>query len=405
MPDPTRTGAPPEKRPHREHKEDRDQLSIRTLLLANGQEMSLYHNEAMDPVEEAWEKAEFSPVIQAFLRERQDAMKNFWTLKVTYDSPEWKQQTWEFLQDYLEQEGSDIVKGLEIENTRRLSPSQAIRLTTKIVARLMRYDYVSLETEENKTGNTREDNLSALELLQEGRSMKSNADWEGNGVCRNYAAVESTVFESPKGQQEPGSHLEQMEVVVVVGTEHLPKSIEKVVTENETHAWNVFLLTPQQGEVHLSIIDPTWTATEESHRDDPGRKTDYTFERMEGVIYSLGKAISETEPESWGAITGFYGSMIDTFDHRPDPQAQEQRDYYTYRFLELIESIPKEQQKRDEIEKTLQDIENRYIRLLQDPRTNLAINTGTRLRVLAHRRPDEELKQQLKKYVQTRIKT
>jgi len=266
----------------------------------------------------------------------------------------------------------------------------------------MRYDYASLETGENKTGNTREDNLSVLELLQEGRVMKSDADWEGNGVCRNYAAVESTVFESPKGQQEPGSHLEQMEVVVVVGTEHLPKSIEKVAIENETHAWNVFLLTPQQGEVHLSIIDPTWTATEESHRNHPEYQTDYTSERMEGFIYSLGKAISETEPESWRAITGFYRSMIATFDHRPDPQAQEQRDYYTYRFLQLVKSIPKEQQKRDEIEKALQDIENRYIRLLQDPRTNLAKPVGTLLRVLAHRRSNEELQQQLKAYVSKR---
>lgn len=391
---------PPEIRSHREHKEDRWEMSVRTLLLAHGQEISLYHNEAMDPVEEAWEKTEFPPLIQEVLRERQEAMKDYWTLRATFESPDWKQETADFVLAYLEQEGATLLKELGIENVRQLTPSQAIQLTTQIVARLMKYNYASLETEAQKQGQTREDNLPALALLTEGRAMKTDPSWEGNGVCRNYAAVEYTVFEALKSQQEPDSHLEQMEAIVVVGTEHLPYSVEAAEIVKERHAWNIFLLTPQKGEVHLSIIDPTWTATEGHQRDLPGAQSDYTFERMEGFMYSLAQTIAKTEPESWKAVTGFYGSMIRDFDNRPDPEAQKKRDFYTYRILKLLESIPEDGQKREEIEILLQDIEQRYLKILQDTRMQVTTRTGTRLRVLAHRRSNIEMSNRIKDYVQ-----
>ncbi|NQV90742.1 hypothetical protein HQ487_05070 [Candidatus Uhrbacteria bacterium] len=388
-----------ERRSHRELKEDQDILSIRTILLSNGQEMSFYHNESMDPVESAWEPSDFPIVFQEIIRERESAMKNFYSLKETVTTPEWKANLFRFLSDYLEHEGSSLLESLSIVDIHQLSPSQIIKLSTKLVTGLMKYDRASLESGESQKPPTREDNMSILEILTEGRvHMGTSEDWEGNGVCRNYAAAEYGVFEALKTAQEQGSQIEQMVCLVVVGTEHLPMEVEKVAQPETTHAWNIFLLTPQQGEVHVSIIDPTWTATEESHKSNPQRQSDYTFQRMEGFIFTLGSAVEKVDRESWKAVSVFYKSMLEKYSGRSAPEAQAKRNYYVYRFLLLVENIIDLSDQRPGIQELKDQIRSEYTTLLSSADTIVSKPLGPRLRILAAKEQDDLLMSALKKF-------
>jgi hypothetical protein len=154
---------------------------------------------------------------------------------------------------------------LGIEHLDALTPKQAIDLATRIVIDLTKYKWsdtkdvksdVSLKPE--KTGA---DKSTVQQLLQEGLNRRNDPNWEGNGICRNFASSVKAVFEALKASQTRFSQLRDTYVLYEGGMdEFAPKRQKKNVMEMDRtgHAWNTFVTVSREGAANATIIDATW---------------------------------------------------------------------------------------------------------------------------------------------------
>lgn len=266
------------------------------------------------------------------------------TYQETIKEPDWEKKVFSFVTTYLEKEGAALIQDLNIKRLDALTPKQAIELATRIVVALTKYK--NSDTKEQRGEHTSADKKtqadmsSALQLLQEGLRNKDNPDWEGNGVCRNFASMTKAVFEALKAKQTRFSQLRNTYALYEAGTEYKPKRGKKnVFNVNEGgHAWNTFVTVGRTGGADATIIDTTWAKQNlDTHKLEG---IDYTLTRMEPVVNEVGKNLPKDAPdteEQLRHILSYYMLKIDkpggTGGHATEA---DERQFYFTRALELM---------------------------------------------------------------------
>lgn len=223
------------------------------------------------------------------------------TYQETIKEKDWERKLFSFVSSYLEKDGAETLKELGIEHLDALTPRQAIDLATRIVIDLTKYKWSDTKEAKSdiplKPEKSGADKNTVQQLLQEGLSRKNDPDWEGNGVCRNFASSVKGVFEALKASQTRFSQLRDTYALYEGGMdEFAPKRQKKNVMEMDRtgHAWNTFVTVSREGAANATIIDATWAKRNLDTKEVEG--LDHTLLRMEPVVHAVGQNLSEGAP-------------------------------------------------------------------------------------------------------------
>lgn len=286
------------------------------------------------------------------------------TYQETIKEKGWETKLFDFVSSYFKKEGAKVAKELKIENLDALTPKQAIELATQIVIDLTKYKKSDAQKEiERKPGEklekTKADQSTVLQLLQEGLKKRNQSgwdeknpiweEWEGNGVCRNFASSVKAVFEALKANQTRFNQLRNTYCLYESGAETFaPKRERKNVLElsKTGHAWNTFVTVSKEGAANAVIIDATWAKRNLETKKIEG--LDYTLTRMEPVVHAIGQGLQETAPdkeEQLKHIMSFYMlKMEKPGDTGGFASPEEEKQFYATRALELMaeQGVPRE---------------------------------------------------------------
>ncbi len=275
------------------------------------------------------------------------------TYQETVKEKDWERKLYSFVSSYLEKDGAETAKQLRVEHLESLTPKQAIELATQIVIDLTKYKWSDTKEQRGdllaKPEKTKADQSSVLQLLREGQLRRDDADWEGNGVCRNFASSVKAVFEALKFNQTKFSQLRDTYCVYEGGAETFaPKRGKKNVFEmNKTgHAWNTFVTVSREGAANAVIVDATWAKRNLETKKVEG--LDYTLTRMEPVVNAIGQELQEGAPdkeEQLKHILSFYMlKMEKPGDTGGFVSPEEEKQFYATRALELMtrQGVPQE---------------------------------------------------------------
>ncbi len=332
-------------------RENEERLTKKPLLeIQTGQERIAFSDfNAFDPKVAPSETAlEVPPAIGKYLLQREKLAgehPSASTYQETIKEPDWEKRIFSFVTTYLEKEGATLIQDLNIKSLDALTPRQATELATRIVVALTKYKHSDIKEQrgEHLTAGdrrTKADQSTALQLLQEGLRNKQNPEWEGNGVCRNYASMTKAVFEALKAKQTRFSQLRNTYALYEAGTEFKPKREKKNVfnADEGGHAWNTFVTVGRTGEANATIVDTTWAKQNLDTRKLEG--IDYTLTRMEPVVNEIGRNLSKEAPdkeEQLRHILSYYMVKIDkpggTGGHSTE---EDERQFYLSRALELM---------------------------------------------------------------------
>lgn len=208
----------------------------------------------------------------------------------TLEVPGWQSQVFGFVENFTKTpEGQQMVDQLGIKDLRLLTPQQAAKLTLEVVTRLKKY---SLDEMGLAHGETESDQNDALFLLQKGLRNRDNADFKGNGICRNFASTVKVVFEGLKANQTKFNYLQDTYAFYESGpradfdpayeAQSLNVAITLKVDKNSGHAWNSFVTVEESG-VSQAVVDATWSNFDYDTQESV--KLDYTLQRMEKDVY------------------------------------------------------------------------------------------------------------------------
>lgn len=297
-------------------------------------------------------------------------------------SENWQRELYDFIENYLENNGAELLKSSEIKDLDNLSPKQAIELATQIVIDLTKYktsDTKDTHQEFDEDGKrilprivkTKADETPVLKMLQEGIEKINDPKWEGNGVCRNFACAVKAIFEALKFKQTKFNKLRNTYCLYEGdSTTYAPKKNEygEIIQNDVGHAWNTFVTVSKQGVANAVIIDVTW-----ANRNLETKKVenlDYTLTRMEPVVNAVVKKLDKEAPgheEQIGLVLSYYSTKLESLgDGHQSLENREAREFYAYRVLDIMKTqgMPKElpqtlvntieqvyMQKIDEIEK------------------------------------------------------
>ncbi|PIP64964.1 hypothetical protein COW95_04455 [Candidatus Peregrinibacteria bacterium CG22_combo_CG10-13_8_21_14_all_49_11] len=201
---------------------------------------------------------------------------------------------YQFIQEYLQSEpGQKLLHHLHIPSVRSLTPKQAMELATEIVLRHAKYN-TNL-----RAIDSRIDKGTVLDMLEEGRDNIHNPQWEGNGVCRNFAGGVQAVFNTLKSNQtEPFNPLKNTHCLYVSGIDHVTKK-HHLRNPKTSHAWNIFLTALQHAETEhtsITVSDITQELHRRNERPDTKPLLDLTALRSVNIITRL-LAYEKLEPE------------------------------------------------------------------------------------------------------------
>lgn len=284
------------------------------------------------------------------------------TYQETIKETGWEKELYSFINSYLEKEGVEIIKQLEIEHLDSLTPRQAIELATQIVIDLTKYKYSDCEDYKTKA-----DQSTVLELLQEGQKKRHDSGWKGNGICRNFACTIKAVFEALKEKQSKFNRLRNTYCLYESGMAFAPKRGRKNVSDTKafSHSWNTFVTISKKGAANATIVDVTWAKRNLESKKVEG--LDYTLTRMEPVVYAIGRELQESVPdkeEQIKHILSFYMLKIEKLGGTGGwANPEQEKEFYLKRVLELImdRGIPQE------LPKTLVEaIGQEYIKIADD---------------------------------------
>jgi len=253
------------------------------------------------------------------------------TYENTIADDHWPRRLFTFVEKYLEKDGADIKKELGIDKLNSLTPKQAAALSSQIVLDLTEY---YKDDQLVHTSGSPADNSSALEILREGVRRKGDANWEGNGVCRNFACTVKAVFEALKDNQTSFSLLNNTYCPFVEergasgdkSSSFRPKRRDDYGTlslnTQSGHAWNMFITISKTGQIDSTITDVTWVSRQLA-RMDQRERLDHTATRMEPIISAIAANLDPENERYQSQITNiatFYSnrinqltSTIDTF--------------------------------------------------------------------------------------------
>lgn len=277
------------------------------------------------------------------------------TFQETIKEEGWQNEIYRFVQDYLSSEGSKLQESLGIERLDALTPRQAIDLSTAIVIELTKYKQSETVEAESKDGlspsekrdklkeGTESDHSSALTLLRQGQRNKNNPDWEGNGVCRNFAAMVKSVFESVKANQTKFSRLGGTYCYISsegYGSKRTTRRTTSIGGIEIGHAWNTFVSATERGGTNATIVDATWGKMDLDSKKV--QNLDYTLARMEPFVYSAAEEIAKRgEEDKLGDTLDFYSLKMDRTGGGNGAEEETERVYLATQVVDLLRKTQK----------------------------------------------------------------
>jgi hypothetical protein len=208
----------------------------------------------------------------------------------------------------------------------RLTPSQAIQLSSQMAQDMVRYDHASIAKDSN-------DNYTADALTRQNsadsRPVNQYFGTSHDGTCRNYAEVAQASFAELKSMQNPST------------TQLANSYVTMPVSHN--HTWNSLYTVQPNGDVMVTQVDPTWNETNQA---GTSRGTDFTYGqdgvrdyyRMQHLLAGTGnrplQEFSSTfdNGEGWSSIAnsgtisatevaaaGGYSALSAAIDTLPEP--------------------------------------------------------------------------------------
>ncbi len=212
------------------------------------------------------------------------------TYKKTAELDGWQQDLFAQLTEYVSQDEkiSELAEELKVTSLSSLTPEQAVKLSLGVVQLLSKYTMLK-EGDGYVPGGAREDKMTTMDLLEEGRVRSDDPEWEGNGVCRNVASNVKAVFEALKANQTDLSMLRNTYAVYESGTtgygDRKRADASKYEYRPGGHAWNTFVTVGKNGESSITTVDATWSMGRNS--DGSLRESDFTSERMFETIAEI----------------------------------------------------------------------------------------------------------------------
>lgn len=246
------------------------------------------------------------------------------TYKKTIEKKGWDKDLFRFVSDYLGGKGAALAKSLKIENLDALTPRQAIDLATQIVIDLTKYKWSDTKSGSDILGEkvkpSQADQSTTQELLAQGLINKDKKDWDGNGVCRNFASMVKAVFEAIKANQTKFSRLNDTYCLYDDGNDEFRPEREDTNKFNMAkvgHAWNSFVTVGKEG-ANATITDATWARRDLDTGEISG--LDHTLVRMEPVVHAVGQSIKDGAPNKLAQaerLLSYYNLKITALDSEP----------------------------------------------------------------------------------------
>jgi hypothetical protein len=269
------------------------------------------------------------------------------TYRNTEAVPGWQHALRNMLEAYIAQDsnGRLLAESLKINSLSTLTPEQAVKLSVAFVQDLSKYSYSDVDHK----GLTRADQSTAMQLLKEGLDNKSNANWQGNGVCRNIAANVKAVFEALKQTQGELSMLNNTYCAYSVGfygagyADARPNYSTYNSNNARGHAWDTFVTVGPESSSVATIVDATWAL---DIKEGGGfEHLDRTEARAIAQVIELFKK-STDKTEAFYGLTKFienvishsyvYGKQLG----KDDSARQDLREYATSAYLDAIARLP-----------------------------------------------------------------
>jgi hypothetical protein len=207
----------------------------------------------------------------------------------TLETPNWQAHLFSFIETFSQTpEGQKLLNKLQITDLRLLIPQQAIRLCLEIVTRLKKYKTAELDV---SNGQSNSDSQSVIQLLQAGLENRNNLDYEGNGICRNFASAVKALFEALKANQQELNFLNNTYCLFEAGhPEQYDPEFKSQLSSYQTtipsprsgHAWNSFVTISESG-ISQTVVDATWSNFD--YASEETLKADYTASRMEATVF------------------------------------------------------------------------------------------------------------------------
>ena len=264
------------------------------------------------------------------------------TFNTTVSNILWKQRVLDVTENYLlhHADGRKLMADLNIKSLQKLTPEQAVKLSTEFVRAVSKYSHDDTKS----TGLTRADNSTTYDLLQEGLSLRGNATWGGNGVCRNIAANVKAVFESLKSCQDDETMLANTYCKIDVGYDgdgYEDKRVNPHRTNlNKTpgHAWNLFTTIGENGSAIITIVDSTWALG--GNRDETSADVDRTRERSGKIVNDLFEKSVDKEA-AFNVLTDYYHRLAGNISTGTDQVTKERiREYALTQYLQAAKYFP-----------------------------------------------------------------
>ena len=230
--------------------------------------------------------------------------------------------------DYLEREGADLVKALQIRNLENLSPYQAIMLSLNLSCRLIRY-------REDETLNKESDKASISDLLEKTIvSLRKPGEKPGYGVCRHQASAVKAIFEALRSMQKGDSDLSTIVPLVVKASSYYPEPLEvncPLAIGGRGHALTYFFVPYRQGCAIL-LFDPT---NKEGFRTIGRTREGKPIGdwRTEPLIFNLSRDLKERSDENKPGLEKLNAYYKTLFKSRMPIRAKA---YYVARYLDLF---------------------------------------------------------------------
>jgi hypothetical protein len=236
------------------------------------------------------------------------------TWKHTIEQENWQGRIFSFVKSFVasSEHMRKVIEADQIKDLSNLSPRQAIDITTHLVVLLTKYHQGYIQGHE-----TEADNSTVMQLLAEGIKNRDNPDWQGNGVCRNFADTTKAVFESIKANQNRYSQLNNTYCVIRTGNadsynpSFYGQGRFRGSDDNDRHAWNDFIqVSSEGGKANVASIDITWARYDLDQQTVLG--LDKTLKRLQMPVKMISEQLSDDEQSNAEIqkIISYYDLMI-----------------------------------------------------------------------------------------------
>lgn len=216
----------------------------------------------------------------------------------------WEAVLFQQVANFLASDPDNIVAQLGIQDLKALSPQEAILLSSRVVFELSKYKRSDCKLSERSPSVA--DSGTVSDFLQEAIKHRYDPTWEGNGVCRNYAAAVKAVFEALKANQYEYNFLRTTHCFYERGLADTYKhTIDSSYILGDGHAWNSFCTTDSNGNTAKVVLDVTWGQALD--RKFCPEKLDFHKDRAHDYVPKMVQSFEQNAVQS---VMNFYDSLL-----------------------------------------------------------------------------------------------